>query len=47
MTSEDWLNRELEALDRHELVALLIDFAYEYATLDELADYVDNWSRHS
>lgn len=48
MTLEDWLNNELEALDRHELIALLIDFAYtESSTLEELADFVDNWSKHS
>lgn len=48
MTLEERLYHELEALDKYELIALLIDYVYEdFASLDVLANYVDNWSRHS
>lgn len=49
MTSEEWLDHELEALDRYELMALLYDFAEasDPRGTEILADFVDNWPKHS
>ena len=49
MTTMEWLDRELEVLDKFELIALLIDFAESSRAhgVEILIDYVDNWPRHS
>lgn len=56
MNTEEWLAHELEALTKFELMALLYGYA-EFTVsgkrlncnspLEELADFVDNWHRHS
>jgi len=49
MAIEEWLDHELEALSKYELMALLIDYA-EASTfhgVENLAEYVDHWSKHS
>lgn len=55
MNIEEWLAHELEALTKFELMALLYDYA-EFAasgrrlncnsSIEELADFVDNWRKH-
>jgi len=47
MTREEWLNHELESMGRWGFIALLCDFAETCASEERLADYVDNWFRHS
>ena len=44
---EEWLINELQALDKLQLVALVLDLIGDgHISLEELADYVDNWHRH-
>lgn len=49
MTTKEWLYHELEALDRFELMALLEDYAMASTTrgVENLAEYVDDWHKHS
>lgn len=49
MTTMEWLDRELDALDKFELIALLVDFAESSGAcgIEALANYLDNWPRHS
>ena len=44
---EEWVINELQALDKFQLVALILDLAEEYVTIEVLADYIDNWPKHS
>jgi len=43
---EDWVINELQALDKLQLVALILDLAEEHISMEKLADYVDNWPKH-
>lgn len=48
LSIEELIDRELAALDKYELMALLVDFAYVHSvSLDYLADFIDNWPKHS
>jgi len=44
---EEWLTNELQALDKLQLVAFVLDLVNDgYISLEKLADYIDDWHRH-
>jgi len=49
MELEEWLTNELQAFDKLELVSLVLDLAIDdrYISIEELADYVDTWHKHT